>query len=97
MNAPAPSRRTVGLVVGTVLVVVGAVLASITVVGSSATPDPESSRPSTAQPTSPASKPEDGASADPTAEASCLLYDFECQAEGGSAVVPRQPPPGGTG
>ncbi|MFF1380627.1 hypothetical protein [Streptomyces sp. NPDC058308] len=90
MNAPAPSRRTVGLVVGALLVIVGAALASIAVFGGSATPDPESSRPSSAQPTKPASKPQDGQSAGPTAGASCLLYDFECQAEGGSAVVPRQ-------
>ncbi|MEV0437707.1 hypothetical protein AB0I84_22915 [Streptomyces spectabilis] len=94
MNAPAPSRRAVGLAVGAVLVIVGAVLASIAVFGGSAVPDNES-RPSTAQPSTAANKPQGGPRADPTAEASCLLYDFECQAEGGSAVVPRQPPPGG--
>ncbi|MEW2366024.1 hypothetical protein AB0887_29280 [Streptomyces huasconensis] len=102
MNAPPSAGRTVGLVVGAVLVIAGAVFATIAVFGGSTAPGPDSSRPPSAQPSkptksaklpNPADKSETaGPSTAPSPEASCLLYDFECQAEGGSAVVTRQPP-----
>ncbi|WP_282796887.1 hypothetical protein [Streptomyces sp. CC224B] len=87
MKAPAPSHRTVVLLVSVVLVIAGAVVASITVLGGSTMPNLESPRRPAAQtPDAPKRDP----SADPTSETRCLLYDFECQAEGGSAVVPRR-------
>ncbi|WP_030780763.1 hypothetical protein [Streptomyces sp. NRRL S-920] len=93
MKAPALSRRTVAILVGAVLVIAGAVVASIAVFGGSATPDPEPSGPFAVRPSNPVSKQGASPSADPTTQAGCLLYDFECQAEGGSAVVPRHSPP----
>ncbi len=95
MNAPPSAGRTVGLVVGAVLVIAGAVFATIAVFGGSTAPGPDSSRPPSAQPTKPnkSAKPEtSGPGTAPSPEVSYLLYDFECQAEGGSAVVTRQPP-----
>ncbi|MFF8657439.1 hypothetical protein [Streptomyces huasconensis] len=89
MNAPRSAGRTVGLLVGAVLVIVGAVVATIAVFGGSTAPGPDSSRPPSAQPTKSKTA---GPGTAPSPEASCLLYDFECQAEGGSAVVTRQPP-----
>ncbi|MFH8612942.1 hypothetical protein ACH4D5_36270 [Streptomyces sp. NPDC018029] len=89
---PPPSRRAVGYVVSAVLTIAGVGVVLITVFGGSTTPDPESSRAPTAHSAKPTSKTESGPSAAPTPAKSCLLYDFECQAEGGSAAVPRQPP-----
>ncbi|MFG2141897.1 hypothetical protein [Streptomyces sp. NPDC048650] len=92
MSTPAPSRRTVGLVVGAVLVIVGAVIASLAVFGGSTAPDPKPSRPPTSQPSEPTTGP--------TSEPSCLLYDFECQSGGGSGgptPQPSTPPDGRTG
>ncbi|MFD4630819.1 hypothetical protein ACFVYR_24175 [Streptomyces sp. NPDC058284] len=113
MSAPAPSRRTGGLVVAVVLVIVGAVVVSIAVAvfGGSPRPGPEPLRRPTAQPvehtrgptsehaSGPTGEPTSGPAASPTPEASCLLYDFECQAGDGSGGVTLQPstPPVGTG
>lgn len=94
MSAPAPSRRTVGLVLGAVLVIIGAMIASIAVFDGSAAPEPEPSRPPTAQPSEPTT--------DPTPEPSCMLYDLECQTgggDGGSGGTTPQPstPPDSAG
>ncbi|WJV44547.1 hypothetical protein [Streptomyces flavofungini] len=92
MSAPAPSQRTVGLVLGAVLVIVGAVIVSVAVFGGSTAPGPEPSRPPTTHPSEPTT--------DPMPEPSCMLYDFECQTGNSSSSTtpqPSTPPDQGSG
>lgn len=89
MKAALPSS-TAGRVTAAVLGVLAAVLAAIAVVGGATTPSEPPPR-TPAHPSMRTGKPTNGTSNTPRPETSCLLYDFECQAEGGSAVVPRQP------
>ncbi|MFF9192600.1 hypothetical protein [Streptomyces rochei] len=103
MTESAPSRRTVGLIVGVALIVVGAVLAAFAVFGGSdgtANPDP-TPPPTTSQPTTgptpgdPSPNPSDP---EPTG-APCNVFDPECggSTTGGTEPTPMPTPSGGSG
>ncbi|MBT2396281.1 hypothetical protein [Streptomyces sp. ISL-100] len=97
MSAPAPSRRTVGLILGAVLVIVGAVIAAFAVFGGSTEPDPDPTPSSSSQPTDAPPTNE------PTGNPTCPIFDAECQAgggdggTGGTTPQPSSPPDGGEG
>ncbi|MFE1289694.1 hypothetical protein [Streptomyces sp. NPDC058751] len=88
MAQPAPSRRTVGLIVGIALLVIGAILAAFAVFGGgdgTTAPEPSTSptsaRPSAPEPTP--NQPTPSPTAPEPSPTSCNIFDPEC--------------PGGTG
>ncbi|MEU5087689.1 hypothetical protein [Streptomyces sp. NPDC021356] len=93
MSAPAPFPRIVTAAVGVLAVLVAAGVVAFTSggAGGRAAPQPGPSRAPMPGPASgPSSRPT-GRPAVPTPEASCLLYDFECQAAGGEGGPVPQP------
>nr|BFD87623.1 hypothetical protein StreXyl84_70240 [Streptomyces sp. Xyl84] len=93
MSAPAPFPRLVAATVGVlvVLAAVGILVAAFGGAGGSATSGPgPSPTPTPRAVPGPSSHPTSRPTT-PAPVASCLLYDFECQAEGGEGGPVPQP------